>query len=119
MANATATPPAETPKPTFSTKPLTELPKREAPTREFDKETANTLLAIVSVEGQTATDGTIYADEKAARSKASSYRRLLTHVVDTTKHDVKTKVYGEGDGFAWAVYLAPATPKKPRKRKAS
>lgn len=110
---------AETATPTFSAKPLTELPKREAPTRVFDRETAEMLLKIVSVEGRTATDGIIYTDEKAARAKASSYRRLLTHVVDTSKYDIKTRVYGEGDGFAWAVYLAPATVKKPRRRKTS
>lgn len=119
MATAAATAPAATPaKPTFAAKPLSELPKREAPTREFDKETANVLLAIVSTEGQTATDGTIYPDEKAARSKASSYKRLLSHVVDSGKHDVKTKVYGEGDGFAFAVYLAPHKERKPRKKAA-
>lgn len=113
--------------PAFVSKPLSALPKREAPTREFDANAANALLGIVwtgeaiatdAAGGTvTASDGQGYADVKVARAKANAARRLLDHVrPDGT--DIKTRVYSpEGaDGtFEWAVYLAPHKERKPRK----
>lgn len=117
MAKAAPAPTNDAPAMSFVARPMSELPKREPPkAREFDAASANALLALVSVDGQTATDGATYAEIKDARSKANQARRLLEHVKPEGK-DIKTRVYSpEGtEGFAWAIFLAPHKDRKPRK----
>lgn len=122
MAN-TAKPAAETPAaaaPSFVARPMTALPKRETPKTEPDLATANALLAIVSgtseIDGQqvanTATDGKTFASAEAARKVANSAKRKLEYVVPDGKR-VKSRVYGSGTAWEWAVMLADAKPEKP------
>lgn len=129
--------PAQTPaakngtttQPAFIAVPLASLPKREGPKggRPFDAEAAKVLFGLVSVEGQTASDGVVYAEEKLARGKANAARRLLAHAIpvvveaDGNAHpasNIKSQVYTpEGtEGFRWAVYLVPYKASKPRKK---
>lgn len=107
---------SETPAaPTFIARPMTVLPKRETPKSEPDLATANALLAIVTgtteVDGEqvanTASDGKTFATADAARKVANSAKRKLEHVVPDGMR-VKSRVYGEGQSWEWAVYLAPA-----------
>lgn len=119
MAN-TAKPAAEAAAPAFVARPMTALPKRETPKTEPDLATANALLAIVQgtseIDGQqvanTATDGKTYASAEAARKVANSAKRKLEYVVPDGKR-VKSRVYGTGTSWEWAVMLADAKPAKP------
>lgn len=104
--------------PTFVAKPVSELPKRETPKRTFNADAANALLAVVSQEGQTATDGATYPDRADASKKAASAKRLLSHVLPDGKRS-RTRIYStSGDAekgpFAWAIFLAD---KKAAKKK--
>lgn len=113
------TPAAANAEPQFVARPMTVLPKRETPKSEPDLKTANALLAIVTgtttVDGQevanTASDGKTYATQEAARKVANSAKRKLEHVAPDGK-SVKSRVYGEGQSWEWAVYLANAKPPK-------
>jgi hypothetical protein len=87
----------------FTTIALADLPKREAPIKTFDAETANAILAIVSVTGQTATDGAAYADVKAARAAANAAKRLLAHVMTDEAKKIETRIFGVADGKAVAI----------------
>lgn len=104
--------------PAFIAKPLAELPKRETPKREFNKEAANALLSVVSVEGSTATDGQTYADRKDAAKKAASAKRLLAHVLPDGKRS-RTRVYSttpdEAGPFAWSVWMTDKKAPKAKK----
>lgn len=101
----------------FQTLAMTDLPKREAPVREFDSETANAILAIISNPGQTATDGVVYADQKKARTEANKTKRLVNKVVPDGKV-VETRLFGlDGDKpvslkaastFGYCVFLTDA-----------
>jgi hypothetical protein len=95
----------------FVPKSLSELPKRiKPPTREYDKEAAAAILAIVSTEGETATDGETYPDRASARKEASKAARLLAHVLPEGKA-IKSRVYGineTGDDSAWSVWMIDA-----------
>lgn len=114
--------PAADAAPQFIARPMTVLPKRETPRSEPDLATANALLAIVSgttdVDGtavaNTASDGKTFATAEAARKVANSAKRKLEHVVPDGKR-VKSRVYGSGQSWEWAVYLADAKPAKPAK----
>lgn len=95
------------------------LPKRARRGRGFDTDSANALLAIVSQAGQTASDGTEYAELSKARSAASKARRLLLHVAPNPDL-VKSRVYGSGDNgdqapFRWVVMLGTEQPAKKAK----
>lgn len=92
------------------------LPKRARRGRGFDTDSANALLAIVTQDGQTASDGTDYAEIGKARGAASKARRLLLHVAPNPDL-VKSRVYGSGDKadqppFRWVVYLTTEKPAK-------
>lgn len=123
---------AAAPVPVFVAVPLSTLPKRSAPVggRPVDMETAKALYALVSVEGQTASDGQGYAEEKLARAKANAARRLLTHALpevteaDGSKHpahNITSQVYKpEGsDSFYWAIWLTAYKARKPKAAKAA
>lgn len=105
--------------PTFVSRPMTALPKRETPRSEPDLATANALLAIVTgtteIDGvqvaNTASDNIVYADAASARKVANSAKRKLEHVAPKGKR-VKSRVYGEGKKWEWAVYLADPKPVK-------
>lgn len=105
---------------TFVAVPAESLPKRARRGREFDSDSANALLSIVSTAGQTASDGTDYTELTDARKAASKARRLLLHVVENAD-TVKSRVWGAGENnsapFRWAVYLAEPKPEKPEKAK--
>lgn len=101
---------------TYVAVPASELPKRQRRGKEFDSESANALLALVSVEGQTASDGQSYDEIGKARSAAGKARRLLMRVAPDAEL-VKSRVYGSGDDgnaapFRWVVYLATEKPAK-------
>ena len=103
--------------PTFTAgAPLAELPKRETPKRSFNKEAAAALLAVVSVEGATATDGETHKTRAEAQKRAASAKRLLGHVLPDGKRS-RTRVYSTGESeesgpFAWAIWLADAKASK-------
>lgn len=104
--------------PRFVAKPMTALPKREAPKNEPDLALANTLLEIVAGTiddgagnqvAATASDGVVYGDAKLARAEANKAKRLLSHVLPDGKV-IKTRVYASGDGHEWAVWMEDAKP---------
>lgn len=120
MAKNADTTTVETPTPTFTTAPLTALPKRQPPVREVDLTLAKAIMAITSVpttvEGalvaQTVSDGALYPERKLARAEASKHSRALARVLPEGQYS-KSRVYADGDGFRWAVWQ-DATPPAPK-----
>lgn len=120
--NTTPETPAETPaKVAFTVKPVTALPKREAPKNEPDMESARALLALLSEtvdDGEglqvtaTASDGVVSTEQKDARLSANKAKRLLSHVLPDGKAIV-TRVYKSGDGFEWAIWITDAKAEAP------
>lgn len=117
MAKTVATNEAAPTVPTFTTAPLTTLPKREPPKREVDLTLANAIMAItsvpVTVEGalvaQTVSDGALYPERKLARAEASKHSRALARVLPEGQYS-KSRVYADGDGFRWAVWQDATAP---------
>ena len=110
--------PAETaaPKVTFVARPVTALPKREAPKNEPDLASANALLVLLSATvddgtgtqvASTASNGTVHGTAQAARGAANKAKRLLAHVLPDGQV-IKTRVYASGDGHEWAVWIEAA-----------
>lgn len=96
---------------------LADLPKRETPTRTFNKDAAEAYLNVVSVEGQTATDGILHTERTDAEKKAASAKRLVGHVLPDGKRS-RTRVYSpDGEtGFRWALWLEDAKKKNGAKK---
>lgn len=97
----------------FVAKPMSELPAREMPSRSFNKEAAEALLAIVNQADTTASDGQTYKVKTDAQKAAAAAKRLLVHVLPEGKR-ARTRVYpsANGKGFEWAVFLDAAKPAK-------
>lgn len=113
---------------TFEALSFKAIPKRAAPAREWDKDAAAALLAVVTgdqIDGNapTATDGLAYADQKIARAAANKAKRLLGHVLPEGQ-SAKTAIFGldkkgqpvlasQSNGtFGCAVWLIPTPPPK-------
>ncbi len=88
----------------YAIMPLASVPRRLPPERKdtWNKEQADALLAAISgpaieVDGKpsppTATDGTAYADLKAARTAANRAKRLVARILPTDKI-AKTAIFG-------------------------
>lgn len=116
-STATADKPAATAAPSFVSRPLSVIPKREGPQKEIDLPTANILLALVYENGApkmdgevqtTASDGVTYDDKNAARAAANKAKRLLGHV-RPDGFDITTRVYQpeNSDKWEWAVWMTP------------
>jgi crotonobetainyl-CoA:carnitine CoA-transferase CaiB-like acyl-CoA transferase len=110
-------------KPMFVAKPMSALPKREAPKNEPDLESAKAVLALLSelvddgngnMVAATISDGAVHATVILARANANKAKRLLAHVLPDGKI-VKTRVYPSGDGHEWAVWIADEKPEKKAK----
>ncbi len=85
--------------------PVESLPKRVSRVKEADIETANALLALVSIAGQAASDGESYPTQADARKEAGKARRMLVRVASDPEL-VKSRVYGtDADGWRWAVSI--------------
>jgi hypothetical protein len=96
------------------------LPKRMSRGREFDQASADALLAIVTVAGQSASDGETFKSDKEARTAAGKARRLLIKVAPDPDL-VKSRVYetekGSGN-WHWAVSIGNEKPAKKGSAKA-
>lgn len=100
---------------TFQPVSIESLPKRQSRIKPVDIEAANALLALVSVPGQAASDGATYASQADARKEAGKARRMLVRVAPDPEL-VKSRVYGEGEDWHWAVSLATEKPAKKGKK---
>jgi len=81
------------------------IPKRLGAGRPFNQAGADALLALVSVPGETGSDGILYTEKIKASTKAGAAKRLLEKVINPEL--IRTRTYADGKGWRWVIYLRP------------
>lgn len=105
----------------YTTLPVSSIPAQTRPNagRTYDDAESKALVALMSQEGQSATDGIAHAEKKAAYNAAMSAKRLAAHNVPEGQR-VIIRTWSETNAkgvatFRWATTLGAAVERKPRK----
>jgi hypothetical protein len=96
-------------------RPLAEIPKRVGRPRKFNQELADSILAVISNAGQTATDGAEYDDRGAAMKVSALWKRTVS-AVSPDGMQIRTRVFETAAGSGmWNFAVYADTEKKSKK----